>query len=88
MSRVRVANHGEERARLVLAVDDPIGVENFVAAVLGIDHRKHHQFHIGRVAAGKGVQRIVNFLVRESQTHLAVGIHERTPPLGLHRDMD
>ena len=39
---VRVANHVEERVRLALAVDDPIGVENFMAAVLGVDHRKHH----------------------------------------------
>ena len=37
---------------------------------------------------GKGVQRVVNLLVREGQAHFAVGRHERTPAFGPHRDVD
>jgi hypothetical protein len=38
MLGVSVANHIKERVRAWLSVDDPLGVKNFVAAVLGIDH--------------------------------------------------
>ena len=38
-----VADHTEERKIALLAVDDPVGIENFVTAVLGVDLREHDQ---------------------------------------------
>ncbi|KAG1087419.1 hypothetical protein G6F40_013724 [Rhizopus arrhizus] len=40
---VGVLDHPEQRAVLFLAVDGPAGVEDLVAAVLGIGLREHHQ---------------------------------------------
>jgi hypothetical protein len=48
--RVRVADHREQRALALDAVDDEIGVEDLVAAVLGVRLREHHQLDIGGVA--------------------------------------
>ena len=50
MRVVRVANHAEERFRLFFAVEDEIGVEDFVAAVFAVCLSEHHQFNIGRIA--------------------------------------
>ena len=33
-----------------LAVDDPVGVEDLVAAVLGVRLREHHELDVGRIA--------------------------------------
>ena len=46
----RVANHVEQRLRLLNAIDSPIRIENFMAAMLGIRLRKHHQFDIRWIA--------------------------------------
>ena len=46
---VRVADHIEERAGLALAVDNPVGVENLVAAMLRVDDGEHHQLYVGWV---------------------------------------
>ena len=48
---VGVANHAEHAALLRYAVDGELGIENFVAAVFAVGLCKHHQLHIGRVAA-------------------------------------
>ena len=50
MRVVRVANHAEKGFRLFFAVEDEIGVEDFVAAVFAVCLREHHQLHIGRIA--------------------------------------
>ena len=50
MRFVRVANHAKERFRLFFAVEDEIGVEDFVAAVFAVCLREHHQFNIRRIA--------------------------------------
>ena len=50
MRVVRVAYHAEERFWLFFAVEDEIGVEDFVAAVFAVCLREHHQFNIGRIA--------------------------------------
>ena len=47
---VGVADHAEEREFALVAVDDPVGVENLVAAVLGVDLREHDELGVGRVA--------------------------------------
>ncbi len=49
MRVVRVAYHTEEGFRLFFAVEDEVGVEDFVAAVFAVCLREHHQFHIGRI---------------------------------------
>ena len=49
MRVVRVANHAEERFRLFFAVEDEVGVEDFVAAVFAVCLSEHHQFNIGRI---------------------------------------
>ena len=36
------------------AVDDPVGVEDLVPAVLGVRLREHHQLDVGRIAAERG----------------------------------
>ncbi|KAG1314737.1 hypothetical protein G6F63_016151 [Rhizopus arrhizus] len=51
---VGVLDHPEQRAVLFLAVDGPAGVEDLVAAVLGIGLREHHQFDVGGVAPQVG----------------------------------
>ena len=50
MRVVRVANHTEEGFRLFFAVEDEIGVEDFVAAVFAVCLREHHQLDIGWIA--------------------------------------
>ena len=52
---VRVANHAEQRFRLLFAVQNEIGIEDFVAAVFRIGLREHHQFHVGRVAVQRAI---------------------------------
>jgi len=45
-----IADHGKQRFGLFFAVDNPVGIEDFVAAMLGIGLREHHQFYVGGVA--------------------------------------
>ena len=42
MRVVRVANHAKERFRLFFAVEDEIGVKDFVAAVFAVCLSEHH----------------------------------------------
>jgi len=74
-----VLNHFEQRFRLLFAVDNPIGIENFVAAMFGVSLRKHVQLDVCRVAAqvSEGVDQIVNFVFSQCQTQLDVGLFER-----------
>ena len=50
MRVVCVANHAEKGFRLFFAVEDEVGVEDFVAAVFAVCLSEHHQFNIGRIA--------------------------------------
>ena len=54
--RVRVADHRKQRLRLALAVDDPVGVEDLVAAVLGVRLREHGELGVRRVATDRAVR--------------------------------
>ncbi len=51
IARMGVADHREQRLVARRAVDHPGGVEDLVAAVLGVRLREHHQLDVGRVAA-------------------------------------
>ena len=72
---VGVADHAKEAVVLRLTVDGELGVEDFVAAVFAVGLREHHQLHIGGVAlqAHKGGVQVVDFVVGQGQTPIAVG---------------
>ena len=72
---VRAADHAEERFLALFTVDRPAGVEDLVAAVLGVGLREHHQLDVGRVAADlrEGVGEVVDLVGRERKAHLDVG---------------
>ena len=79
MPLVRVADHREQRLRLLLAVDHPVGVEDLVPAMLGVGLREHHQLDVGRIAlqARKVLPQVFDFVVRQRQPHVAVGALQR-----------
>ncbi len=72
---VGVLDHPEQRTVLFLAVDGPAGVEDLVAAVLGIGLREHHQFDIGRRAAqrGEAFAQVVDLVLGHGQAEALVG---------------
>ena len=61
--------------KLLLSVP-PIGVENLVAAVLGIDLRKHHQLGVGWIASQfpESLFQVGDFLRGQCQGHLPGGL--------------
>ena len=76
---MRIADHRKERLWLYQIIDDKIGVENFVPAMLGIRLRKHHQFDIGRIApqTGKDREQIVDFVLGQREGQLLIRGHQR-----------
>ncbi len=71
-----ILDHREQRLILRLAVDDPVGVKNLVAAMFAICLRKHHQLDVGRVALGAGErsQQIIDFVIRQGQAQFGIGL--------------
>ncbi len=67
---IGVFDHFEQAALLLNTVDSPGGIKDFVAAVLRVGLRKHHQLYIDGVAAEgiKGINQIINFVIGEGQT--------------------
>jgi hypothetical protein len=77
-----VFDHFEQRLRLLFAVNDPVGVENLVAAVLRVRLREHIQFDIVRVAAQlKRILQVVNFVFCQRQPQTEVGVNQRLTAL-------
>ena len=78
-----ILDHLEQRLRLLFTVDNPVGVKNLVAAVLGVGLRKHVQFNVVRVAPqfGERILQIVNFVFRQRQTQTQVSVDQRLTPL-------
>ena len=78
-----VFDHFEQRLRLLFAVDNPVGVENFVAAVLGVGLREHIQFDVVRVAIqlNECILKVVDFIFCERQTKTQVCVDQRLTPL-------
>ena len=70
-----VADHLEQRLALLLAVDDEVGVEDLVPAVLAVGLREHHQLHVGRVAAERAeiVDQVIDLVGRQGQAHGRIG---------------
>ena len=87
-ARVRVADHREQALRRTLAVDDPVGVEDLVPAMLGVRLREHHELDVGRVALQRRELRreIVDLVARQREAELAVGALERGAPAREHVD--
>ena len=78
-----VFDHFEQRLRLLFAVDNPVGVENLVAAVLGVGLREHIQFDVVRVAIqlNECILKVVDFILCECQTKTQVCVDQRLTPL-------
>ena len=76
---VRVANHFEQAHRLLLAINDEVRVKNFVAAMLRVRLREHHQFHIGRVALNflVRIDQIIHFILGQRQAQFNIGLSQR-----------
>ncbi len=74
-----VFDHFEQRLRLLLTVDNPVGVKNLVAAVLGVSLREHIEFDIVRVAVqlNESILQIINFIVGQRQAQTQVGVNQR-----------
>ena len=86
VERVGVADHAEEGEVAFLAVDDPLGVEDFVAAVLAVDLAEHGQLGVGGVALGGGVggEEVVDLGIAEGQADFLVGALEGGAALAQH----
>ena len=69
-----------------LSVDVPGGVENLVAAVLGVGLREHHQLDVVRVAfeVGEGFDEVIDFVVGEGEAEGLIGGDERGAAFGEH----
>jgi hypothetical protein len=76
---VRMPDHGEQRLRLRLAVDDPVGVEDLVAAVLGVRLGEHGELGVGRVAPHRavGLLQVLDLLVAQREAQALVRLAQR-----------
>ncbi len=65
------ADHLEQRLRLCFAVDDEVGVEDLVAAVLAVGLREHHQLDVAGIAAERleALHEVVDLIGRQRQPH-------------------
>ena len=74
---------------LALAVDGEVGVEDLVAAVLGVGLREHHQPDVAGVALqlGEGLDQVVDLVVRQRQAEVLVGDFQRARPWPIAADM-
>ena len=71
-----VFDHLEQRFRLLFTVDNPVGVKNFVAAVLRVRLREHIQLDVVRVTTQlcERILQIVNFIFRQCQAKTQVSV--------------
>ena len=78
-----IFNHFKQRLRLLLAVDNPVGVKNFVAAMFRVGLREHIQFNVVRIAAklNECVLQVVDFVIGQRQPQTEVGVNQRLTSL-------
>ena len=71
-----VFDHLKQRFRLLFTIDNPVGVKNFVAAVLGVRLREHIQLDVVRVTTQlcERILQIVNFIFRQCQAKTQVSV--------------
>ena len=83
---MRVADHGEQRAVLRLAIDGPVRIEDLVPAMLTVGLREHHQLDIGGIAAraAEGSIQIVDLVIRERESKLDIGIQQCLTTTGFY----
>ena len=76
---VRFTDHAKQGLFLFDAVNRELGIEDLVAAVLGVGLREHHQFNVRGIALllGKSVNEIVNFVGSQRKAHFDVGRFQR-----------
>ena len=69
-----VLDHLEQSGFLLCAIDGPAGVEYFVAAMLRVGLREHHQFNVARVATklGIGGVEIIDFVCRQGKSQVDI----------------
>ncbi len=81
-----VLDHLEQRLGLQLTIDGPVGVEDLVAAVLGVCLGKHVELDVVGVAAkpGEVLHQIVDFVIGQGQTQGHVGLHQGGAATGQH----
>ena len=81
-----VADHAKQALGLRHTVDREVGVEDFVAAVLAVGLRKHHQLDVGRVALqlGEGLNQVIHLVGRQRQAKFCVGFGQRAVAPGQH----
>ncbi len=81
-----VADHAEQRFVLVHTVNGELGVEDLVAAMLGVRLRKHHQLHIGGVALQviESVDEVFDLVFGQGQAPLLVGSFQRSAATAQH----
>ena len=78
-----VADHAEQRLLLRHAIDGEVGVEDLVAAVLGVRLGEHHQFHVGGIAlqAIEGIDQVFDLVLGQGQAPLLVGGFQGQPSM-------
>gem|GEM_PF-4237376 len=83
-----MADHREQGLVPRRAVDDPIGVEDFVPAVLGVHLGEHHQLHIRGIAPQvyKTLHQVIDLVPGQGQTKLAVRNDQGRAPSTQHID--
>ena len=76
---MRVFDHLEQGFILLFSVNDPVRIKDFMAAVLTVCLRKHHELNISRIAASfrKCIGQIIDFIIRHCQTECDIRRHQR-----------
>ena len=75
---------------MLISIDDPARIEDFVAAVLRIRLRKHHEFSVGRIAIQIDVtgNKVVDFVVAQRQAELGIRGKQRIAAIRSKRNPD
>ena len=81
-----VTDHPEKRPVAGHGVDDPVGVEYLVPAVLRVGLGEHHQLDVRRVATQRleALDQVVELVVRQGETEFAVGAHQGVAAAAQH----
>ena len=78
-----VFDHFEQRLWLLFAVNNPVGIENLVAAVLRVRLREHVEFNVVRVTVelNERILQVVDFVFCQRQAETQVGVNQRLTAL-------
>ena len=86
---MRRADHGHQRQRHRLAIDDELRIEYLVAAMFGIGLREHHQLNIRGIPSqlAKRLHQIIDLAARERQAPLLIGARQRLAAMLAQNDL-